>query len=207
MKANALPSKKPKLTNPRPPGLRSISGYSDRVRNMVFNFCSATNKDLAIRYLYPKADVQSSALDHDYLKLPYTEYWVDRVVNVTTKQAADIEAETKQQAGCARWAEERQYRLTASRFGEICKMTQRRNIEKLCNSLFEHSYICTPAITHGKLYESTAIKKFETITNLKVQPAGLFVLPELPYLGASPDGLIDDNVIVEVKCPYSVGMT
>lgn len=31
---------------------------------------------------------------------------------------------------------------------------------------------------------------------------GLFVDPELPFLAASPDGLLEDSII-EIKCPYS----
>lgn len=34
--------------------------------------------------------------------------------------------------------------------------------------------------------------------------AGLFVDPTLPYLAASPDGLIGDNSIIEIKCPFSI---
>ncbi|CAH2107971.1 unnamed protein product [Euphydryas editha] len=34
------------------------------------------------------------------------------------------------------------------------------------------------------------------------QECGLFIDPELPFLGASPDGLVGEK-IVEIKCPYS----
>jgi YqaJ-like viral recombinase domain len=43
----------------------------------------------------------------------------------------------------------------------------------------------------------------ETERVIKVDPCGLFVDPEYPYLGASPDGLVGDDYIVEVKCPAS----
>lgn len=39
--------------------------------------------------------------------------------------------------------------------------------------------------------------------NLKVLPAGLFVDFNLPFLAASPDGLIGNDAIIEIKCPYS----
>ena len=35
------------------------------------------------------------------------------------------------------------------------------------------------------------------------KPAGLFVHTDFPYLGASPDRIIDKDCLVEVKCPYS----
>lgn len=36
-----------------------------------------------------------------------------------------------------------------------------------------------------------------------MKPCGFFVREDLPYLGASPDGIIDSFTIVEVKCPYN----
>ncbi|GBO44251.1 hypothetical protein AVEN_72998-1, partial [Araneus ventricosus] len=39
--------------------------------------------------------------------------------------------------------------------------------------------------------------------NLKVRRCGLFVNPNIGYLAASPDGLIGDDGIVEVKCTES----
>lgn len=41
------------------------------------------------------------------------------------------------------------------------------------------------------------------LTNKCVEQCGLFVSVEYPYLGASPDGLVGDQEIIEVKCPYT----
>jgi len=38
----------------------------------------------------------------------------------------------------------------------------------------------------------------------KVAPAGLFVDPHLPFLAATPYGLIEDDSIIEIKCPFSI---
>lgn len=48
--------------------------------------------------------------------------------------------------------------------------------------------------------EQEGIKSVKEVLN-KVTPTGLW-LDECGYLGASPDGFIGDNDIVEVKCPY-----
>ena len=44
--------------------------------------------------------------------------------------------------------------------------------------------------------------------SFEVSPAGLFVNPKAPHLGASPDGLVFCSCcgsgILEIKCPYSV---
>ena len=37
----------------------------------------------------------------------------------------------------------------------------------------------------------------------RVIPSGLFIRPDYSYLAATMDGLVGDNAIVEVKCPYT----
>lgn len=95
------------------------------------------------------------------------------------------------------------WRLTASRFGDIWKLTSRRNLLRLCKSLECTTSKNKRPLLHGENYESKAIKAFEVKTGLKTKKCGLFVCQEIPCLGASPDAVIDDNEIVEVKCPYS----
>jgi len=36
-----------------------------------------------------------------------------------------------------------------------------------------------------------------------VQPSGLIICEDYPFLACSPDGLLDDDIIVEIKCPYN----
>jgi hypothetical protein len=43
----------------------------------------------------------------------------------------------------------------------------------------------------------------ERALNIKIEPAGLFICEEFPFLGASPDGLVGENQIVGIKCPFS----
>nr|CAI5864959.1 unnamed protein product [Callosobruchus analis] len=57
------------------------------------------------------------------------------------------------------------------------------------------------AIQWGNMHEKEGIKSLEDSLNVKVVPTGIR-LHECGYLGASPDGLIGENEIVEVKCPY-----
>ena len=47
-----------------------------------------------------------------------------------------------------------------------------------------------------------AVEHFEKQSGKKVKPCGLFVSPAFPYLAATPDGVINDEEIIEVKCPY-----
>ena len=117
--------------------------------------------------------------------------------------ADKIEGKTRQQSGCRTWHQEREWRVTASKFGDIGNATYRRNWEKLCSSIYTKQNLATPPIVHGRQYESIAIEDFQVKRGVKVDKAGLFICAETPYLAASPDGLVGDSHVVEVKCPYS----
>ena len=70
------------LEDPRPMKYRNTPGYNDHVRNVIINYCSRSSKDIALRYIYRKADFQSASLDHDYLQLPFTQYCIDEAIKV-----------------------------------------------------------------------------------------------------------------------------
>ncbi len=99
--------------------------------------------------------------------------------------------------------QERKFRVTASNFGEICKATEKKDLQSLSERLYNPPRLHTPAIMHGRACESKAIQKFAEKNCVQVLPAGLFVDPEKPFLGASPDGVVDEVSLLEVKCPYS----
>ncbi|XP_021362744.1 uncharacterized protein LOC110456373 [Mizuhopecten yessoensis] len=205
--AEELPSKRKTgddfLEDPRPQKYRNTEGYNDFVRNCIINHCSATSQDVAMRYLYRRANIQVAALDHDYTPLPFTEYWVDSAVQVTETQVSIIEETTRSQSSSKIWYKERAWRLTASRFGEVCKMTHRRNIQKLCSSLLNTNKTYSEGMSHGKNYEAKAMAAFEKKMQIKTKKAGFFIYVQKPFLGATPDAIIDHNYIVEVKCPYN----
>ncbi|XP_071093600.1 uncharacterized protein [Haliotis cracherodii] len=191
-----------KLEDPRPHKYRQMSGYNDHVRNMMTNYCSKSSHNIALRYLYPKADVQTAAEDHHYLKQPFTEYMVDTALKVSGESAKDIEAATKDKSRSPGWHTERNWRLTASRFGEVTKITNRRN-KKLCKPIVSTKILSCKPVIHGKQYEKRALSKFESLYNIKTKKAGLFVSCSEPYRGATPDAIIDADNLVEVKCLYA----
>jgi len=48
-----------------------------------------------------------------------------------------------------------------------------------------------------------AIEQLENKINRKIVPSGLMVDLNQPFLAASPDGLIESDSLVEIKCPAS----
>ena len=60
-----------------------------------------------------------------------------------------------------------------------------------------------PAVLHGRTYEDVAIESFSKVTGFHVKKCGLFISDSHPFLAASPDGLVGEDSLVEVKCPFS----
>lgn len=54
---------------------------------------------------------------------------------------------------------------------------------------------------HGVKYEPVANMIYEFRNNVEVIEFGLIPHPKIDYLGASPDGITPDGVMVEIKCP------
>lgn len=201
------PELKHKLQDPRtgPGACKDCPAYNDMVRNLVINYKANTGKNTSyLAVAMPgKADIQAAAEDHCYLAHPITHYMVERMTKVTDDEAKTLEENTRKQALSSEWKEARRLRLTASNFGVICKMTDRRDLQKMCDSLYNDLPFKTAAMEHGIKNEKVARKMLEGKEDVKVQAAGLFINPNYPHLGASTDGFIGSNTVVEIKCPYS----
>ncbi|XP_029054467.1 uncharacterized protein LOC114881772 [Osmia bicornis bicornis] len=51
--------------------------------------------------------------------------------------------------------------------------------------------------------KANASRLLEKELGIDILPCGFFINAVVPYLDATPDGLVDDDTIVEVKCPKS----
>lgn len=142
-----------------------------------------------------KPDLQQEDLEEEISKflskLPHTQ-----------QEIVELERGTLLQRDSGQWKEVRRKLLTASNFGPVC----RRLPHTACNSLV-HRIIYADFDTDGMLYgrenEKNAIRDLEEEVGVKIDQCGLFVDPEHPFLGATPDGIIGETGIAEVKCPSS----
>ena len=53
----------------------------------------------------------------------------------------------------------------------------------------------------GQKYEQVASNIYSQITGSKVHEFGLIVHPKYQFIGASPDGITQEGVMLEIKCP------
>lgn len=58
------------------------------------------------------------------------------------------------------------------------------------------------AMAWGRDNEPNAINAYEIKESTLVQSVGFVVHPDFPFIGASPDGLIGKDGVIETKCPY-----
>ena len=136
-------------------------------------------------------------------------------ISISQEEADKIRTETTQQSETQLWYKERQWRVTDSYFGEVCKMRKSTSPNRLANTIAsqcQKPFVPVPCLW-GKENEPVAIARY--IQHMKmcnkdvtVAQTGLMINTDFPYLGATPDSLIKDisspdpDGILEIKCPF-----
>ena len=112
------------------------------------------------------------------------------------------------------WYEARRGMVTASCFADACTKGRGTAMSKTAESLLyallaEHltGELRTPAkakaLDWGVQYEDEAIAAYEFSTGNLVTSEGFLLHPLEPMIGGSPDGLVGEEGLIEVKCPYN----
>lgn len=131
------------------------------------------------------------------------EEFLKNLESLTADKKA-IERATILQRESSEWLEIRRKLITASNFGPICKRKSSSNTANLVkNILYKKNLAHVTSIAHGIEHEKQALLQLQRQENVEISPCGLFIDPKHPFIGATPDGLIDDDIIVEIKCPIT----
>lgn len=126
------------------------------------------------------------------------------LLELDARESEKLEQDTIGQHNNSLWEEKRKNRLTASKFGQIVKRKDHTPCHNLVKNLLYPKNLNSAAVVFGRLHEKEAISKYEEEHNVVVKECGLFIDNVYPFLGASPDGLVGDEGLVEVKCLPSV---
>jgi putative phage-type endonuclease len=106
------------------------------------------------------------------------------------------------------WFAARRGRVTGSAVGAILGlspfMTADDVLRRMVREKFDapSEFVGNVATDWGIANEPGAIIDYEIETGITVKPAGFYTHQE--WLGASPDGLVGEEGLIEVKCPYSL---
>jgi len=108
------------------------------------------------------------------------------------------------------WFEARKGRVTASMVGAILGLdpncTREEAMRRMVRSYqgLPSEFVGNIATQWGVTHEDEAREAFHYETGLYIEPATFVVHPDIPWLGASPDGLPSDGGLFEVKCPFGL---
>ena len=130
----------------------------------------------------------------------------------------NVEMETRGQSSNKKWFQARAGRITGSKCGKVLKQMDKKKIkettiQKLATEIVTNSHNShinwwvQRAIDWGIQKESVAMEQFKTTLpeDIEIQTGGgLVIHKDHTFLGVSPDGVCEENFLIEIKCPYSV---
>ena len=111
------------------------------------------------------------------------------------------------------WQAVRTGRITGSRVGAILGLSKYRTRADVMREMVRQTLGAEPEFTgneatrYGEAHEVDAINAYEQLGGHLVLPSPLVVHPQYEWLGASPDGLVGDHGMVEIKCPFRAKYT
>lgn len=103
------------------------------------------------------------------------------------------------------WLAARVGRITSSNAAAclgLCPYTSRQKAYRLITGKEKEED--NPYMKWGREQEDNARGQYEILSGNLTSPGGFWVHPELHWLAASPDGLVDHDGGVEVKCPQTL---
>ena len=131
-------------------------------------------------------------------RLKYSREQVIRLANIHQPEQRSPE-----------WYEFRDGMLTASDWGTILGMNPYSNSNQLllkkCGK--QIPFPSNAAIDWGVKYEDVAVLIYEKRNNVNVMEFGCLQHPTVDFLGASPDGITPDGIMLEIKCPSKRAIT
>lgn len=113
--------------------------------------------------------------------------------------------------GSKEWKAERAGKATASRIADIIAKTKSGPSASRANYLAQlvaerltgepSEGFTSAAMAHGTATEPEARNAYAFATDADVVQVGFIPHPSIEWCGASPDGLVGDDGLVEIKCP------
>ena len=104
------------------------------------------------------------------------------------------------------WHAARAGRVTASNAGALLGLSPHTSeadgFRRLVRSMhgFDSEFVGNVATGYGTFHEDGALAEYKMETGNDVEPLGF--APHDDWLGASPDGLIGEHGMLEIKCPF-----
>lgn len=102
------------------------------------------------------------------------------------------------------WLELREHMLTASDVASALGHNRyERPDDLLRKKVLKTAWAGNAATAHGTLLEPVARDLYDERHGKKTHEIGLVQHPKYPFLGGSADGITEDGILVEIKCPLT----
>ncbi|XP_070515096.1 uncharacterized protein [Cardiocondyla obscurior] len=165
------------------------------VRTSKYNLkMSSLDKDYGPNVERPDLELEM----YEQLKYNHNKMLLDQQQNRIV-----LECATRGQHENPEWHIIRRNLLTASNFGKVCSRRETTSCKNLVKAILYSSQLTNAAIEWGKEKEIIARRELQMELGIDINDCGIFIDENIPYLAATPDGVIGDDTIVEIKCPYA----
>ena len=192
--------------DPRPLDCRAVSTY--HINRFVVSLQSIQEPELSMWETQLKIVYQDYKLSSE--REAGLVKQVHRLLDNLTPTVLGKLPGTRAQSQSENWCSERLVRLTASTALEVLNIGKLvsngatnagiRASKYISNRLWHlDGGLQTTWMKYGLESEAKAIEKYKNQTKKNVTSTGLWVNPKYPYLACSPDGLVDDDGLVEIK--------
>ena len=192
--------------DPRPLDCRTVSKY--HINRFVVSLQSIQDPELSMWETQLKIVYQDYKLSSEREVVLIEQ--VHRLLDNLTPTVLGELPGTKAQSQSESWCSERLVRLTASTALDALNIGKLISNGETNAGIRASKYIShrlwhledglqTTWMKYGLESEPKAIEKYKNQTKKNVSSTGLWVNPKYPYLACSPDGLVDDDGLVEIK--------
>jgi len=109
--------------------------------------------------------------------------------------------------GTDQWLDQRKGKLTASVIGKVLTGSGKDSVlrDMVREALgYPRAFTGNAATEYGHEHEDEARTEYAMETGNAVTETGFHLEPLYSWMGASPDGLVGDDGLVEIKCPHSL---
>ncbi|PFX33887.1 hypothetical protein AWC38_SpisGene1217 [Stylophora pistillata] len=166
--------------------------------------CCLISPERPVANQLPFPTIEEIIFSDEFLQATGRQQQQDCLVRLSRLQETDILRVSELTAGLRdnpAWLLARRGRLTASNFGSVLKA--KRLTPSLVKHLLGEYYLSrVKAVQWGVNNEEEAVKAFTLKTGLAVKETGIWFYSS-GILCASPDGITDEETVLEVKCPYT----
>jgi putative phage-type endonuclease len=119
------------------------------------------------------------------------------------KRVEELKLKPQPEQRTQEWFDLRRQMITASDWGAVLGKNKYSSYkEVLKKKIKPPKYVQSEATIWGTKYEEVATKIYERRNNVEVVEFGVIQHEEYSFLGASPDGITNEGIMLEIKCPY-----